>query len=203
MRDSVLFFMLTHRTKYFPRFYSVFLFLLVPFVAWFSLVMLLPSQGLFTSSFTWYSLIAASLICLLILLLGAYATIDCRRDVFFVRIDDVVVARAFYALVTCVLGMAASAAGYCLDLSYFAFVMFFALRDFHAKRSKYYLLASVVIGLICTASAASEFSSELFVTCAQNWLTQWLMTACVYCALDSMSQNSERLTKDRRLLAEY
>lgn len=194
MRDSILFFMLTHRTKYFPRFYSVVLFLIVPFVAWFSLLMLAPSPGLFTATLTLNLLILASLLCLFVLFLSVYATIDCRRDVFFIRIDDVVTARTFYALITLLLGVVASTAGYCLDLSYFAFVMFFALRDFHPKRSKYYLLASVVICLICTASRVSEFSGELLVASAQNWLTQWLMAACVYCALDCISQNSERLT---------
>ena len=200
MRDSILFFMLTHRAKYFTRFYSVFLFLIAPFIAWFSLQIVAPAPGFLTSEISFNLLIAALAFSLFILFLSAYVTMDCRRDIPFMRIDDVVVARAFYALVAFALGLAASFAGYCLDLSYIALVLFFALRDFHSKRSLFYLRASILICLVCTAVADSDLLLEILLTSAQNWLTQWLMVASVYCVLDCMSLNSDRLSKEHRLL---
>ena len=144
MRDSILFFMLTHRTKYFPRFYSVVLFLIVPFVAWFSLLMLAPSPGLFTATLTLNLLILASLLCLFVLFLSVYATIDCRRDVFFIRIDDVVTARTFYALITLLLGGGCKHRGVL-----FGFVVL-CLRDvFCFKRFSPEALKVLLAGLGC------------------------------------------------------
>ena len=203
MRDSVLFYMLTHRSKYFLRFYSVVLFLIVPFVAWFALEILDPGERFVTTPGMFRVLGSVAILSTLTLVLGLYVTMDLKRDVFWLRIDDVVIARMFYALVAAALGLAAAAAGYSLNFAYLCLMMFFVLRDFHVKRAKRYLALSLPLAFFCTAWTEPAWSWEVVPASISNWLTQWLMTSSVYCALDCLSTYRNRPIEDQCFQTNY
>ena len=187
MRDSVLCFMLLHRSKYFKRPYSPFVFLILPFALWFAVEILHPAEQFFTSSVFYVLLFGLNLFSLIILLLALYVKMDCSRDIFIVRIDDVIAARAFYALCSLTLGLAAAFAGYSINLAYLALIMFFALRDSHLKQAKWYWFASLVLAFIETLLNESLLDSETLFLSVNNWLIQWLMAAAVYCVCDCLS----------------
>ena len=191
MRDCVLFCVLVYRTKYFVRPYSVLSFLVLPFITWFTLQMFCPSMGCLSLGWIGNCFIGGMLLSFLILIAAVYVTMDCGRDIFFLRVDDVVAARALYSLLALGLGLSAGLAGYCLDLTYFALIVFFALRDFHAKRSKFCFLASILLSLICTAASDFDLSDQLVLVAVENWLIQWVMAASVYCVLNCLSSGSQ------------
>lgn len=203
MRDSVLFYMLSHRSKYFLRFYSVVLFLIVPFVIRFGLEILDPGERFVTTPGMFHVLGTVAILSALTLLLGLYVTMDLKRDVFWLRIDDVVIARAFYVLSATALGLAAAAAGYSLNFAYLCLMMFFVLRDFHLKQAKRYLALSLPLAIFCTAWAEPAWSWEVVPASISNWLTQWLMTASVYCAFDCLSTYRSRPLDDQCFQTNY
>lgn len=187
MRDSVLCFMLLNRSKYFKRSYSLFELLILPLVLWFAVEILYPAEQFLTSDLMFSVLVSLALFSFIVLGLALYVTMDCSRDVFFVRIDDVVAARAFYALSSFIVGLAAAFAGYNLNLAYLALIMFFALRDSHLKQARRYLCASLAFAFIATFIYEPLLNFEVFCLSINNWLTQWLMTASVYCACECLS----------------
>lgn len=203
MRDSVLFYMLAHRSKYFLRFYSVALFLIVPFGLWFGLEVLDPAERFVTTPMMFGVLGCIVILSTLMLLLGLYVTMDLKRDVLWLRIDDVVIARAFYVTVATALGLAAAAAGYSLNFAYLCLMMFFVLRDFHAKQAKRYVAVSLPFAFFCTVLAEPAWSWEVVPASISNWLTQWLMAASVYCALDCLSTYRNRPLDDQCLQTNY
>lgn len=198
MKNCVLFCVLAYRAQYFLRPYSVLSFLVLPFIAWFSLQMLCPSMGSLSLGWIGNYFICGMLLSLLVLIAAIYVTMDCRREIFFMRIDDVVAARALYSLFALGLGLSAGLAGYCLDLAYFALIVFFALRDFHAKRSKFYFLASILLSLICTAASDFDLSVQLVLVAVENWLIQWVMAASVYCVLNCLSSGTQPIGKSMK-----
>lgn len=200
MKDSVLFFMFSHRSEYFVRFYSKLLFLLIPFGTWLLLEMFNPGGRYVTSPVMLGALVILSIFCVFILALALYVKAeDCSRDLEFIRIDDNVSARALYALFALVFGLVATLAGHSLNVAYFFLILFFAFRDSHLKKAKRYLKISVPLALISVIAGESSVSLAVVVSASSSWLIQWIMAASVYCALNCLSSDRKTLSEDSRI----